>query len=59
MRRSACGNKPYLPQIEHRQGFLRQAQVAEVNRIESAAENTDGAQGLASDLSITEHDEFL
>ncbi len=59
MRRSARGNKPHLPQIEHRQGFLRQAQVAEVNRIEGAAENTDGAQGLTSNLSIAEHDEFL
>lgn len=59
MRRNARGNKPHLPQIEHRQGFLRQAQVAEVNRIEGAAKNTDGVQNLAPHLPVAEHDEFL
>jgi hypothetical protein len=59
MRRLTRRNKPHLLQIECRQRLLRQAQMAEVNRIESAAENTDGAQNLASHLAIAEDDEFL
>ena len=59
MWRAASRDKADVLQLQAGQGFLRQAQVTEMDGIEGAAENADCVQNLSSYVPFTEHDEFL
>ena len=56
----ACGNEADLFQGQASRRFLRQTQMAEMYRVEGAAENTDakstdGIQNLTPHMPVTQH----